>query len=182
MLFILLIATLVAWILSDWTRTAIKRKQWRDNPNKGYSSRPDWEGSGWLTFCVLMFGPILILFCFAVGSLFADYQLTRTADLAALKTSNAIQGQFFLGSGTVDEEQVIRYIERSDDGSVVLQEVAARKARIYEGEDTKPYLDIYCNVIDNPWLLPFRFEPNLRCGYYFHIPAGSVLESYEVAP
>lgn len=187
MLLIVLLAALAAWILSAWIRTAVRRHRWQSPPSDQWwrsGQKPSYESAIWTTVMVALFGPIGVGILFLILSAPAgESQLARTNDLAALRTGSSIEGTFFPGTGRVDDEPVIRYVTRESDGAAMLREIEARKARVYEDAgDEQPRLDVYCHVLTNPWLTPAPFAPQLRCGYYFHVPAGSVLESYEVAP
>lgn len=187
MLLIVLFAALAVWILVVWIRVLVRRHRWQAPPDREWwraGSKPSVDPAVWTTVMVGLFGPIAVGILFLILSAAAgESQLARTNDLAALRTGSSVEGTFFLGTGRVDDKPVIRYVTREADGAAVLREVEARQARVYEDAgDDQPRLDVYCPVLTNPWLTPAPFAPQLRCGYYFHVPAGSVLESYEVAP
>lgn len=186
MLLALLTALLLTALVATWVKAARARRAWeaRSADDRRWSSKPSWESAGWTTGMIVLFGPIAVGIIFLVlTSAVGELQHTRTSALAALRTGTSVEGTFFLGSGRVDDKPVIRYVERQSDGAAVLRDVEAWKARIYEDAgDTDPRLDVYCSVLTNPWLTPVPLAPQVRCGYYFHVPAGSVLESYEVTP
>ena len=97
--------------------------------------------------------------------------------LRALAVGDGIQGQFFLGSGSVDGERVLNYVVQRD-GYATLEQVDADKALIFEGEGT-PHVESTERVLDAWWAAPFPLI-GMTTGYQFHIPAGSIIESYSV--
>lgn len=185
MLLIALITALVVWILAVWIVTVTRRRSWVRSDNPWVRDhKPSLLGAIVPTLWAIALGPLATLITFLILSGTAgEPNLKHSTQLAALRTGTSVDGTFFLGIGQVDSEPVIRYITREPDGAAVLREIEANRARIYEDAGTEqPHLDIYCYVLTNPWLTPTPIGFDLGCSYQFHVPAGSVLESYEVTP
>lgn len=100
-----------------------------------------------------------------------------SSSLMALGNTSEISGSFFLGTGTVDEEQVYVYMADTDLGAEMLT-VSVRKARIVEGEG-EPHIEhlVRCdNAIWVPW------PTCSRALLVFHIPPGSITRDFTIAP
>jgi len=95
-----------------------------------------------------------------------------TYHLRALATSQSVQGEFFLGSGSVNGERTLNYIKRVKGWSEV-DSAVAKASRVFE-DSTSPTVTEYFYYYDNGWVLPWK----ILTGYSwdFHVPAGSILE------
>lgn len=185
MLFWTLIAAGAALIVVPAIRITRARRRWTAPPPGSwrYDSKPGYGSLGWGALCLVLFGPVAIFIVLLIASAVGGTQtVTSSQPLVALRTSSSVEGRFFLGTGTVDSKPVIRYIVLADDGAALLSEVEARQARIYQDEEDAPRVDRGSRVLDNPWIAPFPVSLGAGTAYYFHVPAGSVLESYEVTP
>lgn len=100
-----------------------------------------------------------------------------SSSLIALGHSSETSGSFFLGTGTVDEEQVYVYMADTDLGAEMLT-VQVDRARIVE-EEGAPHIEHWAkcdNAIVVPW--PACSKSLL----VFHIPPGSITRDFTVAP
>ena len=121
--------------------------------------------------CLISAGIVLLFTLIPAQSVQSDdYQLR------ALATSGTTSGSFFLGSGYVGEERTLNFI-RSQGGYSQLDYALAANSRVYEDAD-KPTFTEYVWRYDNPWVLPWTVVTGYS--YDFHVPAGSVLENYDI--
>lgn len=109
---------------------------------------------------------------------------TETRDLAALSTDTALEGhRYFLGRSWLHEDQVITYVYEQEDGAFRLTRADAADSYIYEDEEDAPYVQIDdYEYFTNPWISPLNLGVGATDVYMFHVPEGSVLSDYEVAP
>ncbi len=87
-----------------------------------------------------------------------------TYELMAFTNRAAISGQFFLASGSFGEEDYFLAYIREPNGSIRLQRVNARYARIYEFDN--PVSQPTATRIDKSWAMYYYWR--------FDIPAGSI--------
>ncbi len=106
--------------------------------------------------------------------------ITNTETLQALAVDSSVSGHFFLGSGTVDGKRVLNYITVKSDDTGTYSEVKQIKAtdvRIYQDSD-EPRLDTRNTYFSNPAVWPGEYPAGTD--YFFHVPAGSILEDYTI--
>jgi hypothetical protein len=107
---------------------------------------------------------------------YTDTETTKLT-LRALGNNSAVHGQFyFLGSGYVGERQVLNFTTESS-GAVKLDSMPAAQAKIFEDSDD-PHLMIIKTVQTMDWAVPWELSHQMH--YDFHIPKGSVLQSYKI--
>lgn len=151
---------------------AAERGQWRGSYIYGNAWHSAWWGVGVFAFFMFVAGMVA-----TVG--YTDprhYTATATEDLQALKTSDRIEGHFFLASGTVDEETVYRWLSKAEDGIITQHEIPARRAYIVENDNPRLEYRWQCNT----WVFPWGACQ--RPAHVFYVPPGSVLNEYEVTP
>lgn len=101
-----------------------------------------------------------------------------TQQLKALGNANGIEGHsYFLGGGYVEDKRVLNYITQGSDGAIRVERSDADASTIFEGSDNAT-VEITVTDESNPWVSPWPI--NTRHSYEFHIPTGSVVESYEL--
>lgn len=104
----------------------------------------------------------------------------RTETLKALDTGSGISGRsYFLGGGYIGTTRVLNYMTQDKDGFVRLASADASVSAVKEDAEpgtarVKTYMVQESQY--NLWPWPGRTYPN----YEFHVPAGSVVESYTV--
>ena len=103
------------------------------------------------------------------------------------QTSSSADGVFFLVFGyySSDEETTksVNYIQVAEDGGATLQSVDTKDAVIYEDGATSPRVEewSYVGESDGFWV-PWHYEwVSPLKEYRFHIPAGAIIEGYEVS-
>ena len=111
---------------------------------------------------------------------------TDTVTLQALSTgqATAFGGRFFLGTGYArgGSYQTFTYVYKEGE-AFRLTEAPAYNSYVYEDEQDDPYVSITHWISPaNPWIIPFDMFEATAETYSFHIPEGSVLGNYEVAP
>jgi hypothetical protein len=98
--------------------------------------------------------------------------------LRALANNTNLEGrQYFLGGGYIGEKQVFNYMTQSEHGAIRLQSMDAAQATIFEDTNT-PHLRVIKTERFLPSVVPWDLGSTMH--YDFHIPAGSVLETYNV--
>ena len=145
----------------------------------------DGVGEGVITGAgVLLVGSVLSMFIWFVAYLFAPggEKVAQTTSLSALGNDSNISGSFFLGSGTIDEEQVYQFIAQTDDGGYYLDSVPVDNVIVYTDStpDTATYVQ-YVRVVDNFWLSSEPIEVHDTYKDEFHIPEGSIDFSYRIS-
>ena len=117
---------------------------------------------------------ILILFL----SLFTGCKKQETKvykyELMALQTKNEISGNFFLGSGTINDEQYFFAYVKYNDGGIRFWKCETYNTWIYE--------DIINNEIPNV-IYTYKnggFFSSYFEQYEFHIPKGSILQKFNL--
>ena len=117
---------------------------------------------------------VLLAFCAipANNDLVAD----DTHKLKALGNANATTGRFyFLGGGYIDGKRVLNFITERQGGAIRVEQADATNSTIYEGS-TDATVQVRHYDHNNGWVLPWPIGSHTE--YEFHIPSGSVVESY----
>lgn len=108
---------------------------------------------------------------------------SNTLPLKALGNSTSTTGSFFLGSGTIDGEQVFEYVVEREDGGFNLRSIpVSDNVTVYEDAtaSTATYVE-YDHVINESWLAPFPILMDGAAVVEFHIPPGSLDQEYEIS-
>jgi hypothetical protein len=108
---------------------------------------------------------------------------TVTSELTSFSTGENTEGSFFLGSGYINESQVISYIAKAENCGWQIDNVQADRATIFEDENEAPYMTVDKNKrLSNTLWYPFILtSPATDSNIQFHIPAGSIDENYIVS-
>lgn len=124
-------------------------------------------------------GAVIVWFIIALNAPYNHELLSdETYNLKALGTDSAIYGRaFFIGGGYIGEDRVLNYITVRDGGAIKVEKAKADDSTIYEDAQnatvTVRHYD-HTNWWIQTWPIGDHYE------YEFHIPAGSVLESYTI--
>lgn len=109
---------------------------------------------------------------------------TTTKSLVAVATKDTIEGQsagsIFASYGYVHGVRTLSYISKDENGAIQVGYVYAQNAYVYEGDD-KPRMDTLNWTKENGWFFPFGVVSTAKT-YNFHVPVGSVVDGYEIAP
>jgi hypothetical protein len=149
------------------------------------------EDEPWVAFCAGLFFSGLAGFvgCFvmlfgsiglsAPGHEPVGYNHGMNIRLVALSDGQGSMGGIFV-TATTDE---FRYLLQEEDGAFVLQSEDARVSKIYEyeGSPDEAYLVAKYPIYDGSWYSPWTetYESS-KAHYEFHVPAGSVVQNYDV--
>lgn len=175
-----------AWLIAPFVLATIAVVRWRKH-NWGNRWYTRWGAFFGRFFSSLAIGAVVMVIASIVLSFVATVtgeDRTRSWDvkLRALNTGSEIHGQFYLGSGQIDEKPVFRFLYEQADGGVKLSSVPASKTTVYE-EDTAPRLTTYeTQRHANGFWAPFGITAFKSYAYEFRVPEGSVLKTYEVTP
>ena len=162
-----------------------------------------------LTHKNVCIGCLLISAVIFLGSLFGGIFYTNSCErteeyvsksipLVALRDNRDVKGQFFIGSGNIQENNYY-YYAYYDDGDIVTDKVPASNSRIREVSDKEPCLEVhnYRVPLKKQESLAFKlfylgfisdengggiFDGilNSKEFYRFVVPKGTVLQNYEV--
>jgi hypothetical protein len=145
------------------------------------------DGDTWTGIFIALFGlvmgPLIAFGLLTAGaSALPGEQVTHTTALRALGNDSSISGSFFLGSGVIDEELVYQYIAETDDGGFYLDSVPAHRVVVYENStaDTARMVT-YTHEVALWWYVPATVTSFRQYKVEFHIPAGSVDNTYRIS-
>lgn len=96
-----------------------------------------------------------------------------SSKLLALNDSSSTSGSFFLGSGSFDEEPAFFFYQQGERGAT-LEHVDADVALIIEEDIKQPYISFTRTTTENR----FWYIGGTETNYEFHIPKGSITNSY----
>lgn len=155
--------------------------------------RPHWNQYGFFGAAAAALGwsaatVAASIFLWAVLSEDLGPARVETEQLQALSVDKSLNGSFFLGSGTVDEEPVFYYYQKNEDGSFFLDYAYAEDVTIVE-DSGPPRYDQTCHALLQFW--PGDYQPwhagdisdqAAQCDRKatFYVPEGSVTQSYNL--
>lgn len=100
----------------------------------------------------------------------------KTQQLRALGNANGLEGRsYFLGGGYVKDKRVLNFITNNEGGAIKVERADAEDSVIYEDSTAASVKVTHVDYV-NGWIAPFPLGDSHK--YEFHIPAGSVVESY----
>ena len=117
-----------------------------------------------------------IIIAFIINKIAAfqgDYATISTQPLKAIGIDEDLDGNFFLGCGSINSEDKFIYIAKVDNLGYKVQEVDIDDCYIVEENIEQPYLEI-SNIKWRDWVVTSKDR------YIFHIPPNSIKENYEV--
>ena len=138
--------------------------------------------------CATIFIPFLaigagLILWLSIGSIIGCFMPTvdikETKELYTLQYGSEINGRFFLGCGSIDEEMYYVYIVKEDRGKQIQTlEIDANNIYLNDNTDT-PTLDIYSKDFKYEWMYWFA-APTMGYEYVFNIPSGSIDYEYNI--
>lgn len=132
------------------------------------------SGTAGILLVLAMIG--LLATCFNVEA--DKYSSVTTHNLKSVSAGSNVDGSFFLGSGSVDEEQYFFYAYEQD-GWVQLDKVPVSESRVSETVSAdEARLVITKTDHYHHWLFPVRLKETHN--YDFYVPEDSVVETYEI--
>ena len=141
-----------------------------------------WEtlfGSAGMAFIVFLVG-FLIALVLSVAWEDAPVEITTSTDyeIVALQDNLGLQGQFFLGSGYVDDELSYTYMHYVEDRGYKVETVDASNAYV-EFTDKQPYVSLVRYQFKDAWRNYFTVPYNSGDAF-FYVPEGSILQNYNI--
>ena len=121
-------------------------------------------------------GAVVTFIIFWIPATQAYSYTEATKPLVALDTSSQQAGQFFLGTGSMNNKRTLNFI-RQEEGYVKLDYSLAEDSRIFEGSEKATFTE-YIWSYDNPWVLPWTWRTGYS--YDFHVPEGTVQGDYNI--
>lgn len=107
-----------------------------------------------------------------------QYKMTDQQDIVALDGTNSTQGNFFLGTGSVDSEMKYYYLVEKDGGRKI-ESTSHDRLTIYNSDN--PRIEEYYKVYKNDFLRKnFVVWDNPK--YKIYIPEGTIKHDFEVPP
>ena len=143
------------------------------------------KGINWIL--VPMFGMVVMLIAVIVLAVISANMPTEqfvyeSKPLHNLYDNSALEGQFFLGTGSINEEEYLFFNVIDQGGYIKPEKIAKYNSNVYIKEDgnTDPRLDIVCErSIQHDAFLGLGVD-RTNCINVFHIPEGSVNTGYIV--
>lgn len=118
----------------------------------------------------------------AVVGMFPEKQLVESGrtELVALKDSQGIEGNFFLGSGQVNSEMFYFFYYSCGNSCSVFGKIPAFNARVYEDSESphiKYFKKVFKNQAWNNFALPSLGDNETS---EIHIPKGSIKQGFSL--
>lgn len=138
----------------------------------------------WVELCFL--GTLSIVMGALAGSGFAlgvgyfpaqTFMVEDTVHLAALRDNSTVRGSFFLGSGSIGQEQRYFYMRKVGDG-FKQDSIAASEAIVYE-QDGEPRIVTYQSDFVNPMWYVIGL-PSKSKDADIYVPVGSIVQNYHI--
>lgn len=108
-------------------------------------------------------------------------EVVRSEQLSALNTSDKTSGQFFLGSGTVDDKPVVRFMTKDSEGGYRVETKNFSTSKVYEIPDgASPRMECSQAFLLPHWSLNEK-QPVGESNCKFYVPEGSIIEDYELS-
>jgi len=99
-----------------------------------------------------------------------------TFELESLQDGSRINGQFFLGSGYMNEKMKYSFYISEKNG-YKLYSISANNAHVkYTTE--QPKLEMFKEVVNDDFINNFSIAWDLETSYIIHVPQGSILQNY----
>lgn len=207
---IILIALAFAWWL--WYVAPKRRKfyeyehvyvgEGRNRKYKGYEKVYDgkyrwhfyfyewWTGVLGVLGILLLCGASMAAWGFGLAGLQnwlqADSTLESESDsnLVALDTGDGIQGRYsgniFISTGYINSYKYFSFLYEEGDGGIRVGTVYTWDGTVYQDEEDQAFVTEFVWHKYDPWISPYAAWKGET--YAFHVPAGSVVQGYEVAP
>jgi len=106
---------------------------------------------------------------------------SKDFELAAIGNSESVEGSYhgslFLSTGSLNGVQKINYIQ-SEDGYSQVRSVNASVSRIFEDSEEATVTEWWQHRVNDFWIHN-EFDVGIYL-YDFHVPAGSIVQSYEI--
>lgn len=101
--------------------------------------------------------------------------------LVALRDAIGLQGNFFLGYGSVHDQAKYYFYKKTNDNGLQLDSVDASDATVYQDEQTNPYIVEHAKDFKKNWYYLFGLPIGIFSqDYKIHIPPNSVLQGYNL--
>lgn len=108
-------------------------------------------------------------------------EVIRSEQLSALNTSDKTSGKFFLGSGTVDDKPVVRFMTKDSEGGYRVETKNFNTSKVYEiPDESSPRMECSQVFLLPHWSLDQK-QPVGESTCKFYVPEGSIIEDYELS-
>lgn len=175
---IVIVAPIVAFVLVFWY--FMFGEEWK--PCRPFRDDNFFEVTGISCLIALLVLVMSFLASLVLGAFFADADmkvLTRQEQkLYALSDRNGVEGSFFLGSGSIDDNMKYVYIVEVEDKGYKMETLGINYVYINYTDET-PTLVTVTYIFDNN-ILNFFAVPFKSHEYIFNIPEGSITNSYVI--
>ena len=103
-------------------------------------------------------------------------------NIYSLRNDSSIQGQFFLGSGYINQEQNYYYFWKNNRGGICQGNIETKNVELFQDENVTPYMswqNIHYRM--NKWLWTYpKFVDTKDTKHDFHIPSNSIIMEFKV--
>lgn len=100
-------------------------------------------------------------------------------EITALKDNSQIQGNFFLGSGSINEESYYFYMTNTNKGKK-MEKAKVENSYINENSDNDTYVEVYDVMIKNGFAKFLFGKTTVDSEYIFYVPEDSVTTEFKV--
>lgn len=135
----------------------------------------DWQDIALLSFINLL---ISFLISFIIALIIPTHtQIEKsTFELESLQDGSRINGQFFLGSGYINEKMKYSFYISEENG-YKLYSIDADNAHV-KYTTKKPKLEMFEEVVNDDFINNFSIAMDLKTSYIIYVPQGSILQNY----
>ena len=119
-----------------------------------------------------------LLFSFIIAFVIPTHTEIKksTFKLESLQDGSRINGQFFLGSGYINEKMKYSFYISEENG-YKLYSIDANNAHVkYTTE--KPKLEMFEEVVNDDFINNFSIPLDFKTSYIIYVPQGSILQNY----
>lgn len=125
---------------------------------------------------------IISLLISSISPIQGEYQLTKTEQLESISDNNSIHGRFFIGSGMIDGKMSYSFYYKSGSNEYRLGNVDANEATVKYSDDA-PVVETYVYIKTPTKLQKLLIFTSCTCEdnqYVFHVPKGSIMNSFKL--
>lgn len=110
-----------------------------------------------------------------------EYFISKRVDIISLDDGTKINGNFILGSGTIDQESYYIFYEISPNGAISQHKLSVSDTYIYEDQDSSAFINYYKLRLTGckDWGLKSIFINNDRYNE-IHVPKGTIIRQFNL--
>jgi len=107
---------------------------------------------------------------------YSEHDYSSDWDLKALKMGDQTTGNFFLGSGVIEGENVYTFYYVNENGNYQSGRIDADRTEVVESDTETPH------IVKHYWKMPWWWGPmDMENTWTVYVPVGSVVSTYEMS-